>query len=99
MQQLHGPKIHIQIELESQTEQNLARMLVPRNTRIAERAQQDRVDIVAEMLESVVRERLFCLQIVFSGIRQAFPLHSKTMLRGGSVENRHGRCDDLRYDS
>src|SRR5205823_12746554 len=63
-EELHRPEIHIEIESKSETQKNVARVLVARHARIAKCPEKDRVDVIAQMPERVLGQSFFCVQIV-----------------------------------
>ena len=56
-EQLHRPVVHVQIELETRSEQDVARMRVVRHARVAERPDENRVEVVAQHPVAVGRQR------------------------------------------
>ena len=98
MQQLDRSEIDVEIELESQTQQDVARMLVAGHARIAQSAEEDRVDIVPKVFECGAGKGLFGSEIVVGGIGQAFPRQREVMLRSGAVEDGNRCFDHLRPD-
>src|SRR3989442_10633851 len=99
MQQPDGAEVDVQVEPESQAQQDVACVLVPRHTRIAERAQEDGVDVVAQMGERRVRERLPRLEIVGGGVRQPFEVQAEAVLGGRLLDRAEGRIDYLGADA
>ena len=73
MQKFNRSEIDVQVELESQAKQDVARVLVAGNARVAEGAQKNGVDVVAQMPECGVGQCLFGSEVVIRGIRQALP--------------------------
>src|SRR6266511_5343968 len=73
MQELYGPEVHIQIELETQPKQNVTRMLVAGHAWIPERAQKDSIHVVTQMLKRSLGECFSSFQKMIGGIGQAFP--------------------------
>ena len=45
---LHRAVVHVEVELEASAEQDVARVAIVRHARIAERADEDRVELVAQ---------------------------------------------------
>jgi hypothetical protein len=64
MLELNRSEIHVQIEFEPQTQEDVARVFVAGYSRITKGAQEDRIDIVAQMRECRVGKRLFALEVV-----------------------------------
>ena len=74
-------------------------MLVAGHAGIPERAKEDRVDIVAQMAKRGVGQRLFRLEIVIGGKRQAFPRKTEVVSCSYLVENRDRGFDHLGPDT
>ena len=53
IEQHAGPRVHIEVELESQSEQDVGGVDIGRDARIAHRAEQDCVEIAVEHLDGV----------------------------------------------
>ena len=64
MEQLNGPRIHIEVQLEAQTQQDVGSMLVQRNTWIAQRAEKDGVIFIPQQLDGARRQRYALTQIL-----------------------------------
>src|SRR5438132_1660796 len=99
MQQPDGAEVDVEVEPESQAQQDVACVLVPRNAGIAERAQEDGVHVVAQMAERGLRERLPRLEIVSGGVRQSFEVQAEAVLGGRAIQHRDRRLDDLGSDA
>ena len=99
MQQPDGAEVDVEVEPESQAQQDVACVLVPRNAGIAERAQEDGVHVVAQMAERRLRERLPRLEIVSGGVRQPFEVQAEAVLGGRAIQHRDRRLDDLGSDA
>ena len=56
VEQLHRPVVDVEIELEARAEQDVARVAVVGHARIAERADEDRVEVVAQHVVAVRRD-------------------------------------------
>ena len=98
VEQLYRTEIDVEIELESQTQEDVAGMFVARHPRIAECAEEDGIDVVAQMVKGGVGERLSRLEIVIRGIGKSLPRESERVLGGDSVQNGDCRLDDLGSD-
>src|SRR3989442_13598824 len=98
MQQPDGAEVDGEVEPESQAQQDVACVLVPRNAWIAERAQEDGVHVVAQMAERRLRERLPRLEIVSGGERQSFEVQTEAGLGARPIQHRDLRLDDLGSD-
>src|SRR5262249_28772886 len=70
VEQLDGPVVHVQVELEACPEQDVPCVYVVRHSRIAERADEDRVEVLAKRPVSVGGKRLAGPQIVLGAPRQ-----------------------------
>src|SRR3989442_8298343 len=99
MQQPDGAEVDVEVEPESQAQQEVACVPVPRNAGIAERAQEDGVHVVAQMAERRLRERLPRLEIVSGGVRQSFEVQAEAVLGGRAIQHRDRRLDDLGSDA
>src|SRR2546428_575084 len=99
MQEPDGAEVDVEVEPESQAQQDVACVLVPRNAWIAERAQKDGVHVVAQMAERRLRERLPRLEIVSGGVRQPFEVQAEAVLGGRAIQHRDRRLDDLGSDA
>src|SRR4029077_10261408 len=89
----------VQIQLEPQTEQDVARVLVAGPARITQSAEEDCVDVVAQMVNSRVRQCLLGAEIMIGRIREALPLQRESMLGGDAIEDRNRGLDYFRPDS
>src|SRR5947208_16747618 len=94
MQQPDGAEVDVEVEPESQAQQDVACVLVPRNAWIAERAQEDGVHVVAQMVERRLRERLPRLAIVSGGVRKRLEAQAEAVLGGRATQQRDRRLDD-----
>ena len=65
-----GTLIHVQIELKADAEEDVARVAHVGNARIAERADVDRVELVAQPRVAVRRQADARLQIIVGAVRQ-----------------------------
>ena len=99
MEQLHRTKVDVQIELEPESQQNVAGVLVPRHSGVAKGAEEDRIDAVPEPVKGRVGQRFPRLEIMIRGVRQAFPLDREAVLSGHAIENRDRSLDDFRPDA
>src|ERR1044071_9946732 len=95
MQEPNGAKIHVQIQPESQTEEDVASVFVAGDPGVAQGAQEDRVDIVPEVGERGVGKRLFCFQIVSGGVGEALDREAHLVLGGRALDYRNRCVDDL----
>ena len=98
MQQQHRPKIDVEVQPNPQTQQNVASVLVPRDPRVAERAEQDRVHVVAQKAERGVRQGLSRLEVMIGGVREPFEIEPEAVFRRRALEHRDRCLDDLRPD-
>ena len=64
MEQDNGTEVDVQVQFESQTEQNVSGMLVPGHSGIAEGTQKDCVDVIAQRVEGSIRQRFFRLEVM-----------------------------------
>ena len=99
MQQLHRPEIDVQIELESQTQENVAGMLIAGDARIAEGAEEDRIDVVAQMTKTGFRQRLVRFEVMVGGIWKVFPVQRESVLGRDAIEYRDRGFDHLGPDT
>jgi hypothetical protein len=77
VEQLHRPVVDVEIELEARAEQDVARMAVVGHARIAERADEDRVELVAQHRIAVRRHRDAGLQVVLGAPRQHLEIEAR----------------------
>src|SRR5206468_12894285 len=74
MEQLHRPKVDVQIELEPESQQNVAGVLVPRHSGVAKGAEEDRIDAVPEPGNGRGGQRFPRLELMSRGFRHASQL-------------------------
>ena len=96
MEKLNGTKVDAEIEAEPQTQENVPRMLVAGDARVADRTQKDSINVLAQVLECFIGKGLLGLEVVIGGIGEAFPSHSELVLRSRAIDNGNGCLDDLR---
>src|ERR1041385_6553538 len=96
MQQLNWPKVYVKIKPKSQTQQNIPRMLVPRNAGIPEGPEQYCVDVVPQMSKRNVGQCLAGPEKMIGRVRKPFPVQREPMLRGRSIDDWDRRFNDLR---
>ena len=75
VEQAHRPVVDVEIELEARAKQNVARVAVVGDARIAERADEDRVEL-AQHLVAVGGQRLAGLQVVIGAPRQVLEIET-----------------------
>ena len=73
VEQLHGPVVHVEIELEARAEQDVARVPVVRHARITQRANEHRIELPQQVV-AVRRHRLLRFQVVVRTPRQVLEL-------------------------
>src|ERR1700722_4266871 len=56
VEKFHWSRVHVQIQLESQAEQDIRSVLIARHTRIAERSKQNRVEFITQHFHCAVRQ-------------------------------------------
>ncbi len=95
VQQLHRAEIDVQIEPEPKPQQDVARVLVAGNARVAESAEPNRVHVVAQVGERVVGQGLARLEIVIGGVRQALEGEGEAVPGRRPLERRDGGVDHL----
>src|SRR5205807_10479998 len=99
MEQRYGAKVDVEIEAEPESQQDVPCVLVARYPRVADRAQQDGVRVVAQAVERPVWERFLGLEVVVGAVRQTLELEGDAVLRGGPLDGAEGRVDDFGPDS
>src|SRR5581483_6902077 len=99
MQQPYGTEIDVEIEPKPEPQENVARVLVPRNARVAHGTQKNRVYVITQVPECGFGKRFSGSQIVVGAERQALPLEYKRVYRRHALEDRHCGCDDFRADA
>ena len=70
-------------------------MLIPRNARIPQRADEDRVEVLAEALHLGGRDRFAGGEVVVGAVRQHLDLDSRTIDRLDDVEHLERFVDDF----
>src|SRR2546429_221211 len=98
-EQPYRAEIDVQVELEAQAEQNIPGMLVPGDSRVADRPEEDRVYVVAQVAERRLRERLARREVVIGAVGKALQVESEAVLRGGLLDRPERRRDDLGADA
>ena len=83
VEELHGPVVDVEVELEPRAEQDVARVTVVGHTRIAERADEDRVEL-SELIVAAGRKGDARLEVVIRSPRQMFEveLHAEPVGHG-----------------
>src|SRR5689334_10047446 len=98
MPQLHWPEVDVQIEPESQAQQDVTRVLVSWDSGVADRAQENCVDVVPEMFERCLGERLLRAEVMIGAVGKPLEVEREPMLRRRSLEDRDRGLNDLRSD-
>ena len=88
VEQPHGPVIHVEIELEARAQQDVARVTHVGDPRIAERADVDGVELIAQHRVAVRREADAGLQEIVRAVRQHLEVE-------GAAEHAPDRADHL----
>src|SRR5437764_551754 len=99
IEQRYGTKVDVEIEAETESQQDVPCVLVARYPRVADRAQQDGVRVVAQAVERPVWERFLGFEVVVGTVRQTLELEGDAALRGGPLDRAEGRVDDVGPDS
>src|SRR5438477_8334494 len=99
MEQRYRTKVDVEIEAEPESEQDVPCVLVARYPRVADRAQQDGVRVVAQAVERLVWERLLGLEVVVGTVRQTLELEGNAVLRGGPLDGAEGRLGAVGPDA
>src|SRR5207237_3923622 len=99
MEQRYGTKVDVEIEAEPESQQDVPCVLVARYPRVADRAQQDGVRVVAQVVERLVWERFLGFEVVVGTVRQTLELEGDAVLRGCPLDGAGGRVDDFGPDS
>ena len=77
------PVVDVEVELEPRAEQDVARVPVVGDARVAERADEDRVELVAQHAVAVRRQRLAGGEKVIGAPRQVDEIDRSRRRRGG----------------
>src|SRR5256884_5738140 len=85
MEQRYGTKVDVEIEAEPESQQDVPCVLVARYPRVSDRAQQDGVRVVAQVVERPVWERFLGFEVVVGTVRQTLELEGDAVLRGGPL--------------
>src|SRR2546429_6841259 len=86
VKQPYRAEIDVQVELEAQAEQNIPGMLVPGDSRVADRPEEDRVYVVAQVAERRLRERLARREVVIGAVGKALEVEPEAVLCGGLLD-------------
>src|SRR5689334_24684349 len=81
MPQLHRPEVDVQVEPESQAQQDVTRVLVAGDSGVADRAQEDCIDVVPEMFERGLGERLLGAEVMIGTVGESLEVEGEAMLR------------------
>ena len=98
VEQPHRAVVHVEIELEAGAEQDVARVAVVGDARIAERADEDRVEL-AQHLVAVGRQRLAGLQIVIGAPRQVLEIEAAAEDLADGLQHLDGFRGDVLADA
>ena len=98
VEQPHWAEIDVQVELEAQAEQNVAGVLVPGDSGVADRPEEDRVHVVAQVVERRFRERLARREIMIGAVGEALEIQPESVLGGGLLDRPERRLDHLGPD-
>src|SRR2546429_5812039 len=99
MEQRYGTKVDVEIEAEPESQQDVPCVLVARYPRVADRAQQDGVRVVAQGVERLVWERFLGFEVVVGTVRQTLQLQGDAVLHGRPLDWAEGRIADIRPES
>ena len=97
VEQPHRTVVDVEIELEAGAEQDVARMPVVGDPRVAKRANEDGVEL-AQQLIAIGRQRFTGLQIVVGAPWQMFELHAPAEDFAGGFQDLHRLCRDVLAD-
>ena len=97
VEQADRPVVHIEIELEAGAEQDVARVTVVGDARIAERADEDRVEL-AQHLVAVGGQRLAGLQVVIGAPRQMLEIEAAAERVADGLQDFHSFRRDVLAD-
>jgi hypothetical protein len=61
MEELDRSKVHVKVQAKPQPEQNIASVFVAGDSRVADGAEENGIDVVTQVKKCVVGERLLCL--------------------------------------
>src|SRR6185436_12479876 len=93
IEQPHGTIVDVEVELEASAEQDVACVPVVRHARIAERANQNRIE-GAQKIVTTRRDGLTCREVMIGAPRQVMELHAAKCL-----QHLDSLSDDLRPDA
>jgi hypothetical protein len=92
------PEVDEEIQLESESQQDVPSVLVAGNARISYRAEKNRVNLFAEMLKDRFRKGLSAPEIMVGAVRQSLPGDAPTACSCRGLNRRDGSLDDLGSD-
>ncbi len=98
VEQLDRPVVDVEIELEARAEQDVARVAVVGHARIAERADEDRVEL-AQQVVAVRRHRDAGLEVVVGAPRQVLEVERRPETSTDGLEHLHRFGGDLLADA
>src|SRR5437660_1128105 len=98
VQQGNGPKVDVQVQPKAQSQQDVARVLVAWDARVAQCAEQDRLHVVAQVTERPVGKRLLRSEVVVGRIGKSLEVEPKAVACCRALEHRQGCADHLRPD-
>ena len=99
VEQAHRAVVHVEIELEARAQKNVARVAVVGDARIAQRADEDRLELVAQHLVAVGRQRLAGLQVVIGAPRQVLEIEPASEHLAGRLQHLDRFGGDVLADS
>src|SRR5690606_8657585 len=99
VEEADGPQVHVQVEVEAQAEQDLARVAVVRDARIAERAEEDRVVVGPEIVHLLRRDGGAGAQVTLGAEIPLHELERELGLGGEQAKQFDGQAGDLRADA
>ena len=99
VQQPHGPVIDVQVELEARPQEDVSRVAHVGNARIAERTDENGVEIVAQHRVAVRRQADSRLEVVVGAVRQQFEVEPTAECLGNRANYLDGLGSDVDADA
>ena len=99
MEKFGGAGVDKEIEFEAKAEKDVSSVLIGRNTRIPERAEEDGIEFIAEHFDSALRERNVLAEILIGGPIELDKFDGATAFRGGGLEGGDTHGSDFFADA
>ena len=99
VKQFDGSGVDVEVELKAQAQQNVGRMLIGRHARVAQRAEEDGVKLIAQHLDRTRRQRYAFAKVFVRAPVELDKFNGPSGWSGGRPEHLHGLRSNFRPDA